>query len=119
MRITISHSIDDLAADCAAIAARAHGDLSEVVRDNVKQGNEIAQGFARAASGPHGSSYYKRITSEMTGALSGEYGPHDGGVPVGGGWRHGLGNSDLARSTDVVGPKFAADVGDLPDRWFW
>jgi hypothetical protein len=114
-----THSIGDLAADCESIAARGPVELPKVVRANVERGNTVAQGFARRASGPHGSSYWKRLTWEVTGPLTGEYGPHGGGVPVGGGWRHGLGNSDLARSTDVIGPAFAAAVGDTVQGWFW
>lgn len=114
-----THDIDGLANDCLAVAVRAPEDLSGVVRSNVKQGNVIAQGFARQMSGPHGTSYWKRMSSEMTGALSGEYGPHAGGIPVGGGWRHGAGNTDLARSADTIGPKFADDVDDAVDKWFW
>ena len=53
-------------------------------------------------------------------ALVWEYGPT--GSPksefVGVGFRHGL-NTDLPRSSDIVGPKMANAVQDLPGRWFW
>lgn len=119
MRIKVTHDIGDLADDLAAIPRVAIVDMSDTVRKNVDGGLRYAKGFARASSGPHGLNYFKRLTSDMHGPLSGEYGPHDGGTPVGAGWRHGPPNTDLARSADLIGPKFARDVSQLPDRWFW
>lgn len=119
MRINVEHSgITDLASDLRKIAVRAPADMHNVVRRNVKAGELAEQAIAKAASGRHGENYFKRITSEMTGALEGEWGPHDGGTPVGGGWRHGI-NTDSAKSADLVGPKFAKDMRNLPDDWFW
>ena len=115
------HTIDDLADDLRAIAARAPGDLSRTVKRNVEAGNKLAQRNAREKSGRHGKAFYKRFTAEMTGKLEGEYGPE--GFPksefVGAGFRHGGINTDLPRSADVQGPKLAADVRDLLDKWFW
>lgn len=119
MRIRVIHGIDDLESDLRHIAAISRVDMADTVRSNVAAGERYAKGFARQASGPHGKAYYKRITSEMTGPLAGEYGPHDGGTPVGAGYRHGAGNTDLAKSADMIGPRFARDVAKLPDRWFW
>lgn len=118
--IRVTHHIDDLADDLRAITIRAPKDMSGVVRSNVKYGRELAQTIARAKSGPHGKAYHKRITSEMTDPLQGEYGPS--GRPktefVGAGFRSGT-NTDLPTSADAVGPKFADDVRRLPDKWFW
>lgn len=119
MQIRVEHSIGDLASDMAAIPPTAMRDMVDTVRKNTEAGMRYAKGFARQSSGPHGTNYYKRITSDMTGPLTGEYGPHDGGTPVGAGYRHGPPNTDLARSADLIGPRFARDVEKLPDRWFW
>lgn len=120
-RIRVSHSIGDLARDAARVVAKAGPGMTRVVRKNTMQGNKLAQGIARRASGPHGTNYYKRLTDEMTGPLTGEYGPTGtvAGNAVGGGWRNGPPNNDLPKSADVIGPRFAKDVGDLPERWFW
>lgn len=119
MQIHVSNDLSDLAGDMARIPAEAKLDMSEAVYKNVQAGERYAKGIARRESGPHGKAYYKRITSEMTGALEGEWGPHAGGTPVGGGWRHGPGNLDMPKSAEIVGPRFARDVENLPDRWFW
>lgn len=119
MSIHVEHSgITDLASDLRKIAVRAPADLSNVVRRNVKAGELAEQAIAKTASGRHGQNYFKRITSEMTGAFEGEWGPHDGGTPVGGGWRHGV-NTDSAKSLDIIAPKFARDVDAVVDGWFW
>src|SRR5687768_16598006 len=97
----------------ARIPAKMVRGGSRIVRKDGAAGLKIAQRFARELSGPHGTSYWKRITGEPTGAMEYEYGPHAGGVPVGGGWRHGAPNTELERSTDVIGPKLAKDVRDL------
>lgn len=117
--IRVIHGIDDLASDMAEIPVKFVKDGSKVVRTNVREGTAQAKVYAREESGPHGANYYKRISGEMTGALSGEWGPHDGGLPVGGGWRHSVPNTELARSADVIGPQFAGDVGDMVDGLFW
>lgn len=118
MKIRVFHDLDDLAEDLRTIATTTKARMHGVVRDNVRLGEHTAQRLAKASSGPHGLNYWKRITGEMTGDLDGEYGPHAGGLPVGGGWRHGE-NTDLPRSVDIVGPKFAKDVSDEVDDLFW
>lgn len=119
--IRVTHSVDDLADDLRTIAVSGRAKFARVVQRNVQQGQRLAQTYARDASGPHGRLYYKRITSEMTGVLSGEYGPTGNvdGNAVGAGWRHGSTNNDLPNSADVQGPKFAADILDAADDLFW
>lgn len=119
MRVTVIHNIGDLSTDLAGIAKRVQPDMAKVVRKNVNAGTRLAKANARAAAGPHGTNYYKRISGEMTGPLEGEFGPHDGGTPVGAGYRHGGVNMDLPNAADVIGPKFADDVDDAVDGWFW
>lgn len=119
MRITVdASSLRDLESDLLKIEAEARKDMARVVEKNVHVGEQAEQRIARGASGIHGRFYYKRITSEMTSDLEGEWGPHDGGTPVGGGWRHAT-NTDSAKSADEIGPKFAEDSVRLFDRWFW
>lgn len=116
--IHVEHSgVADLASDLRTIAVTAPARMVGIVRDDVAFGERTAQRLAKESSGPHGLNYFKRITGEMTGDLEGEYGPR-AGTMIGGGWRSGE-NTDLARSADIVGPKFAKDVSDLADDLFW
>lgn len=117
-RIRVIHGIDDLASDLAAIPVKFAKKAPGIVKRNAVAGNKIAQGFAKERSGRHGKSYYKRLSAEMTGPLTAEYGPHDGGTPVGGGWRNDV-NLDLPNSADIIGPRFASDVIDTADGLFW
>jgi hypothetical protein len=118
--IRVTHSIGDLASDMRKIAVRAKPELSKIVRKNTHEGNMLARRFARERSGPHGKNAYKRLTSEMLSPLVGEYGwTGDASQIVGASWRNGPPNTDLPRSADVIGPKFANDVQDAPGKWFW
>lgn len=119
MRVVVVNDLSDLADDMAAIPVEFNARAGSVVRRYVNEGNKVAQGIAKAKSGPHGSAYYKRLSAEMTGPLQGEYGPHDGGTPVGAGWRHSPGNHDLAQSADLIGPRFSDAVIDMTDGLFW
>jgi hypothetical protein len=118
--IRVVSTFDDLYDDLRSNATRADKDLSKVVRKNVREGTAQAKTFARALAGVHGKAYYKRISGEMTGPLSGEFGPT--GTPktefVGVGFRHGH-NLDLPRTADIIGPQMAGDVDDAVDKWFW
>lgn len=117
--IRVIHGIDDLASDMADIPVSFASKAPGVVKRNAVEGNKIAQGFAKQRSGPHGKNFFKRYTSEMTGPLTAEFGPHDGGTPVGGGYRTDGPNMDLPNAADIIGPKFAADVIDAADGLFW
>lgn len=121
MRVKVTHSIDDLASDLAEIPVKFAGKAPGVLKRNAVAGNKLAQQFARERSGPHGKNYYKRLSAEVTGPLSAEYGPT--GDPktefVGAGFRNSAPNMDLPDSADIQGPKFAKDVGDLIDGLFW
>lgn len=130
MRVKVTHDIDDLANDLAAITRRVKPDMREVVRDGLRVGTDIARSNARRSAGKHGKHYPKAITSEMhTGlglfgnTISGEYGP-DASRPQGGmsfefGSRNQAPHLDLARSADVVGPAFIISVDSAVSRWFW
>lgn len=122
MRVHVEHSIGDLIRDYVRIAAvQAPRDMMRVVEHNVDRGHSLAQRFARGSSGPHGRLYYKRITKEMLGPLSGEYGPTGdvAGNAVGAGWRNGPPNTDLPRSADIVGPNMAKMMMTRVGRWSW
>lgn len=116
MRVRVTHTLDDLVAELAAIKPKFDAEAPAIVERNAQKGNAIAQRIAREKSGPHGKAYYKRLSAEMTGDLTAEYGPHDGGTPVGAGFRHDGPNMDLPNSADLIGPKFADEVGDLAER---
>jgi hypothetical protein len=121
--IRVTHGIDDLANDLRHIATTSPLDMRRVVAENIREGNQIAKGYARQSAGAHGKHYHKAFSTEMTGPTTGEYGP-DASMPQGGmsferGSRNQKPHLDLARSADVIGPKFAAAVHDLPDDWFW
>lgn len=125
--VHVVHSIGDLSADMVRIATRVRPDMRGVVRDGVKVGTMLAKEYAKEFAGPHGERYHKRISSSMDRGLglfgntiSGEYGPT--GIPktdfVGVGFRSGT-NTDLARTTDIVGPAFIRSVDDAVGEWFW
>ena len=121
MRIRVTDTIGDLADDMRAIPAKFETRAPKVVAKNAREGNKRAQIIARTKAGPHGKNYWKRLTSEMTGPLSAEYGPE--GDPktdfVGVGFRHGGNNNDLPESADLQAPKFVKDIGDIVDGLFW
>lgn len=120
MRVSVSHNIGDLAADCARIPVEVAPRMAKVVRKNVEQGRKVAQGIARAKAGPHGTNAYKRITSEMTGALEGEFGwTGDVAAIVGVGWRNGPPNTDLAKAADLQAPRFASDAAKTLNGLYW
>ena len=119
MRVVVINDLSDLAGDLRAIPVEFTARATPVVRRHVNLGLKEAQRIAKEKSGPHGKNLFKRYTAEMTGPLQGEYGEHDGGLPVGGGWRHGAGNNDMPQSADLIGPKFAEAVINMADSLFF
>lgn len=122
MRIHAEHDLNRMVSDYTRIATvQAPRDMHRVVEHNVNRGHALAQSIARKRSGPHGQMYYKRVTKEMLGPLSGEYGPTGDvvGNAVGAGWRNGPGNTDLEKSLDVIGPNFAQMMRTATGRWSW
>lgn len=123
MRVRVIGGVGDLAADLRKIPVVAARDMADAVKSNAQSGQRLARGFARESAGAHGKHYHKAITAEARSPFSWEYGP-DAGMPQGGmsfefGSRNQPPHLDLARSADVVAPRFARDVSKLPDRWFW
>jgi len=123
MRVRVIHGIDDLASDMAAIPATAVRDMADTVRKNADSGVRYARGFAKQSAGSHGKHYPASMSAESRGLLSWEYGP-DAAKPQGGmsfefGSRNQKPHLDLAKSADLVAPRFARDVENLPERWFW
>ena len=118
--IRVEQTLSDTVRLLASIPSKVNREGRKVVRKNVRAGSTIARRRARSLSGdPHGDTYYKRITDEMTGQLEGEFGPLAGKVPIGGGWRTGSPNTELEQAQDAIGPKFANDAGDMLDGLFW
>lgn len=121
--IRVRHSIDRLEADAARVPVKAAADMARAVRRNAEQGNRTAKANARRTAGSHGKHYPNSFTAESITPLTWEYGP-DASRPQGGmsfefGSRNQPPHLDLAKSADIQGPKFAADVGSLSSRWFW
>lgn len=118
--IRVTNDLSDLARDTKAIATTGRAAMVPVVARYGQMGNNAARRFARQRSGPHGVDYFKRITAETRTPLSWEYGPEGDVVEnaVGAGWRNGPANTDLERSMDYVGPKFADAVGKTAERLF-
>ena len=119
--VRVSHGIDDLRSDLAGIPVELASKAPRILRRNADQGNRLAQKFAKGAGGPHGLHYHKRMSAELLSPTEAEYGP-EGVVEenaVGAGWRNGPPNTDLPRSADIQGPRFASDVSALVDGLFW
>lgn len=123
MRVRVVGGVGDLAADLRNITVVSARDMADTVKTNAESGQRLARGFAKSSAGAHGKHYPKSITTEALGPMKWEYGP-DASMPQGGmsfefGSRNQPPHLDLARSADIVGPRFAREVGRLPDRWFW
>lgn len=118
--VHVEHTIGRLQGAMLRAATGAKPGLARIAKRGVKDGELATRRIAQAASGPHGTNYHKRVSSEMLSPLSGEWGPHGDVVAnaVGGGWRHGS-NTDLEKSIDLVLPKVAKEVGDMAGRLFW
>ncbi|GHJ59135.1 hypothetical protein NOK12_16530 [Nocardioides sp. OK12] len=120
MRVRVHNHLDDLTADLHKIPANMVRNGSAVVQRSTREGNALARSIARSKSGKHGKNAYKRLTAEMIDPLTGEYGwTGDASRIVGAGWRSGPPNTDLEKSLDVVGPKFAKAAGDMLSDLFW
>lgn len=131
MQIKVEHHIGDLFDDMVRIAKQAGPDMKAVVREAAKVGNDVAKENAKRSSGKHGKLYPRAFTWEMRPAFHGfgasvysaEYGPDiarpQGGMSFEYGSRNQKPHLDLARSADLIGPSFAQEVGQLPDKWFW
>ena len=131
MRIRVTHTIGDLAADLRYIARTARSDMRGVVREGIKVGNTVAKDYARESAGEHGKHYHKAFTAEMGGTfegfgtaiIHGEWGPQidrpQGEMSFEGGSRNQPPHNDLAKSADLIGPAFQGEVSRLPDKWFW
>lgn len=133
-RITVTHGVGDLATDLRTIARKAPVELSGVVRENLRAGNMLAKGYAWTANGPRSASrkYPGTFTAEMSrgfrgaslSVYSGEYGPVARGQGqlahiLEQGEGHNAPQNNLAKSTDIIGPAFAHDVGRKADSLFW
>jgi hypothetical protein len=130
MTIRVSHTLDDLESDLRKIATTSRSDMRDVVRDGIRAGNLEAKTRAKRTAGSHGKHYHRAFSAEMHSGrglfgnvISGEYGPDiakpQGGMSFEFGSRNQKPHLDLAKSAELIGPIFAAEVRALPDRWFW
>lgn len=127
MRVRVTHSIGDLAADLERIPAKFNQRAPVVVAFNAQQGNQLASEYANAEHGYPGdedAGYAETFTAEKVGHLAWEYGPEAHGEGMKSpGYEHGSINSpphhDLARSADRIGPALADDAGDMLEGLFW
>lgn len=119
--VTVSHTIDKLDREMRRIPGKFATRAAGVTKRSVEQGEKMLVRIAKRESGTHGTNYYKRISSEMDGPFKGEFGPHGDvvGNAVGAGWRHGPPNTDLAKTADVIGPRFEKNAGKILDGLFW
>lgn len=130
MRVRVTHGIDDLQRDLAAIVPRARADMRKVVTEGARAGNELAKDNARRTAGAHGKLYPRAFTADRAtpslfggAGFSAEYGPLSG-RPQGGmefefGSRNQPPHLDLAKSADIIGGSFAREVRARIDDWFW
>lgn len=121
MRIKVSgiQGISDLADDLQLIPRTMRLRARAIVANNIEQGNMRAQRIAKAAAGPHGKLYWKRLSAEMTGPLSGEYGPHAPQTEYVGVAKAAGAMRDLEKSAAQQAPRFARDIGRMVDDLFW
>ena len=114
--IRVHHTIGALERDLVAAAARVPVEGPGVVWRNAEEGNRLARNFAIQAAGPHGKNYFERVTAEMTGGLTAEFGPSAvlGLRYTGVAGNVGAGR-DLDKSAAIIGPKFGRDAGALLD----
>lgn len=133
-RIRVTHDIDDLANDLAAIVRRAPRDMRAKVNEGARVGNSLAKEFAsrqHSMNSRYDVHYPRSFTWESRGVVSfggvngyaAEYGP-DASRPQGGmsfefGSRNQPPHLDLARSADIIAPSFAQEVRELAGEWFW
>lgn len=119
VRSTFHRLVDDL----TKVATESRADMVHVVRRNADAGNRLAKSFAKDSAGAHGKHYHRAFGVEQRGPLAWEYGP-DSAMPQGdmafeSGSRNQPPHNDLAKSQDIQGPLFHADVDDMVDDWFW
>lgn len=119
MRITVRRSgnaISETARDLQAVPVNIRTEGGALVHRNADRLNRFARNIARSNAGPHGALFYKRITAEMTGALSAEIGPS---APVAGSYVGVDGSEGPGRDLDAAlvkgKQKFYDDASDLMD----
>lgn len=129
MRVT--HTLDDLANDMAAVTRKTATEPVKIVSKHVRMGAGLARKFATKTAGEHGKLYPLSIGSDMDvdtlggslSAISGEWGPdssmQQGGMSFEFGSRNQPPHGDIAKSADIVVPKFYGAVDDFLDELFW
>lgn len=133
-RVSVFHTLDGLLDDLKSLPAKEAKEMTAVVRDGAKIGNQLARDNARQQHTMRGDTdkhYPNSMTSELKGRFghssgaiySAEYGPVVGRMQGSMSFERGSRNQpphfDLARSADVIGPAMVREVRDALDRMFW
>ena len=121
--ISLKGDLSDLTSDLRQIAAETKPKLQRIVDHNAREGNKIAQAYAKESAGSHGRHYPRAFSVERVAPLTDEYGP-DSSKPQGDmsfefGSRNQKPHLDLARSADVIAPRLERDVAKLAADLFW
>lgn len=131
MRIRVTHSIGDLAADLARIPVKVRRDARAAVRHGAMVGNLIAKEHAKAREGTHGKHYHRAFTwDQPLGSLFGgagftaHYGPDPGRIQGGMDFEEGPGpqtspHNNLEASRKPAIGVVAQDIRASMDDWFW
>lgn len=127
MGIKFEHNIDGLAADLRTIAVRSSKTFAEVVRDSAREGNKLAQAGARRNRGRgHARKYAGTFSAVRAGRFEYQYGPRPSGQGLlanilenAPGRARNRAQNNLAKSADVIGPKFGRAVLDAAAEQFW
>lgn len=131
MRITVVHTLDGLEDDLRAMPRKEAREMTAVVRDGARIGNQLAREHARRTARKHGKHYPNAMTPETkkpfvgfgAAVYSAEYGPvvgrPQGEMSFEFGSRNQPPHFDLATSADMVGPALVPEVRDALDRMFW
>lgn len=130
-RVTVFHTLDGLLDDLKAMPVKEAKEMTAVVRDGARIGNQLARDHARRTAGKHGKHYPNSMSSELKGRFgystgtnySAEYGPvvgrPQGSMSFEFGSRNQPPHFDLARSADEIGPAVVHEVREALDRMFW
>lgn len=114
-----SSQIKDLARDYGRVESAASPRVDRAVEGVAKDGNRIAQSFARQSAGAHGKHYPAAFDVEQLGIASYEYGPDSSMLQGNMSFEYGSRNQpphlDLTKSADMIGAQLSRKVGDVVD----
>ena len=117
------HNESDFAEQLARAARMVRPKAAAVVRDTAREGNKIAKANAERTSGAHGVHFPKAFTASRLTLMSWQYGPEKERLQVNMNFEEGPGpqttpHRQVAKSFDVIKPKFHQAADDLVDELF-